>query len=171
MNRVTAIRMVKPGYSPAKGTRIYDSRWYRVTLQDVETDALTDYHGLKDTETTYIMPGEDARRCRDRALNHCNRIEEYTGPVWNVSWREYGLTKRQEFTDTEEKARALARSIMLKKAQYISACREEAEKYRRLAATADGKEKELHLESASDCTFAALNAAAADWSIVVQQVA
>lgn len=171
MNMVTAIRMAKPWYSPARGVRIYDSKWYRVVLQDVETDPLTDYHGLAETETTYIMRGRDARACRDRALNHCNAISEYTGPVWNVSWREYGLTKRQEFTDTEEKARALARSIMLKKAQYISACREEAEKYRRLAATADGKEKELHLESASDCTFAALNAAAADWSIVVQQIA
>ena len=171
MNRTAAIRLARPGYSPAKGTRIYDSRWYRVTLQDLDIDARTDYHGLKDTETTYIMRGKEARECRDRALNHCNRIEEHTGPVWSVSWREYGRSPTEAFTDSEEKAQGLARSIMLKKPQHVSACREEAEKYRRLAATASEKARELYLEWAADCTAVALDAAGADWAITVQRIA
>ncbi len=171
MNKTTAIRLVKPGYSPAKGMQIYDSRWYRVTLQDVEVDALTDYHGLKDSETTYIMPGEDARQCRDRALNHCNRIEEHTGPVWAISWREGGRIPSESYTYSEEKAQTIAQSIAMAKDQRVTACREAAGKYRKLAATASGKAKELYLEWAADSDAAACDAAGADWAITVQRIA
>ena len=171
MNRVTAIGMAKPGYSPARGVRIYDSKWYRVVLQDVETDPPTDYHGLAETETTYIMRGRDARACRDRALNHCNAISEYTGPVWAVSWREYGRIPSEAFVDSEERAQAIAHSVALEKERHIAARSEGAEKYRRLAATADGKAKELYLEWAADCMAVALDAAGADWAITVQRIA
>lgn len=86
MNRTTAIRtFANSGYTPARKdvARILDSRYYLVTLQDYETDQ-GDGHYLLDTQQTFVMTGHDARQERDSRMNHCNRIAEYTGPVWQL---------------------------------------------------------------------------------------
>lgn len=86
MNTLTAYRSFgKPSYRPKSArVRILDSKWYLVTMQDTETDQ-GDGHYLLDTESTYLLPGKEARARRDAHLNHCNRVAEYTGEVWEIA--------------------------------------------------------------------------------------
>jgi len=91
MNTLTAIRtFAKPGFSPAKRTRIEDSKYYLVRMQNVETDPRCDYVGLAEGEYRELLPGAAARARRDAKLNHCNAVVEWTGPVFAVLTSSYG---------------------------------------------------------------------------------
>jgi hypothetical protein len=91
MNTVTAIRtFAQPGFSPAKRTKIYAGRYYVVTMQNVERNPMFDYVGLGDGEYTQLVTGTEARNRRDARLNHCNRIQEWNGPVFAVLTSQYG---------------------------------------------------------------------------------
>lgn len=91
MNHLTAIRtFAAPGFTPTKGTRIFANRWYRVTMQNTERD-MGDGHYLAEGEYTELLPGNKARERRDARLNHCNRIEEWTGPVYALYTTHYGV--------------------------------------------------------------------------------
>lgn len=174
MDRTTATRLVVPGYSPAKGTRIYSDRWYRVTLQDEEVDLRCDYIGLKDTATVYIMRGDKAREERDRHLNRCNAIEEYTGPVFAVT-----RPGQVVYTDTMEDARRVAADVEKERRDYIAACEKEAARDRERAERATGivitstgpvSKKDLYSSWAEQSEEAARNARAADWGITIKRV-
>jgi len=109
MDRVTAYRTFgDPSYSPTRRTRIRNDRFYLVTLQNVETDARTDYVGLGEGTYTELVGGAKAREYRDARLNHCNRVEEYAGPVWEWAvdwWRSPG----SRYVRSLEEARDLTR--------------------------------------------------------------
>ena len=84
MNRLTAIRSFgNPGYTPAKKVRLFNDRYYMLTMQNTETDQ-GDGHYLVEGTYTIILPGDKARGERDSHLNHCNGITEYTGPIWQL---------------------------------------------------------------------------------------
>ena len=179
MNRTAAIRLAVPGYSPAKGTRIYADRWYRVTLQDMDEDARCDYIGLKDTATAYIMRGDKAREERDSHLNRCNKIEEYAGPVYAVTWREYGMTEQTVYTDAMEDARRVAADVEKKRRDHIAACEKEAARNRERAERATGitilntgpvSERDLYLSWAKDCDEGARRARATNWGVAIKRV-
>src|ERR1035438_5880200 len=90
MNTLTVIRtFAHPGYTPARRVRICSSSWYRVTMQAVEHGP-GDYMGLGEGTYTEILPGQKARERRDAHLNHCNAIEEYTGPIFELLCNRYG---------------------------------------------------------------------------------
>lgn len=84
MNYLTAYRSFgNPGFSPAKGIRIYKDRWYLVTMQNTSRDQGDGYY-LEEGEYVELVPGDEARQRRDARLNHCNSIQEYNGPVYCV---------------------------------------------------------------------------------------
>ena len=90
MNHLSAIRTFgKPGYTPAKHTRIYDNRWYLCTFQNVETDSRFDYVGLGKGEYQELLPGLAAIQARDAHLNHLNALREWTGPVFRLAFIYY----------------------------------------------------------------------------------
>lgn len=76
-------RWFNPGATPTRGTRVYRDRWYLVTMQNVGRDQ-GDGLWLAEGEYTDLVPGSEARNRRDSRLNHCNRIAEYRGPVYQV---------------------------------------------------------------------------------------
>lgn len=86
MNYNTAVRMVKPGYCPARrrGIRIYNNKWYLCTFQDTSSD-IGGGHYLEEGEHTLLLQGREARRARDSQLNHLNDIAKWDGSVFAVS--------------------------------------------------------------------------------------
>ncbi len=89
MNKTTAYRNFgKPSYTPAKQVKIYDTKWYLVTMQNTEHDQGDGYY-LAEGEYTLLLTGKQARDKREAHLNHCNKIAEYLGPVYHVSVRRY----------------------------------------------------------------------------------
>lgn len=93
------------GYSPAKGkVRIYNNRWYMVTMQNVEHDGLTDYIGLAAGTYRELVPGKEARERRDAHLNHCNAVQEYRGPVYGLHRNERGRRREPVYYPSEEAA-------------------------------------------------------------------
>lgn len=92
MNRLTAYRTFgKPGYTPTKHVRIFQDRFYLVTMQNTEHDQGDGYY-LAEGEYTELLHGVEAKRRRDAHLNHCNNIQEYHGPIWEF---------KQEYRNTE----------------------------------------------------------------------
>jgi hypothetical protein len=114
LDTLTAIRsFARPGYCPAKRVRIYNQKWYLVTMQNVETDPRSDYVGLAEGQYVELMPGARARAARDAHLNHCNNIVEYRGPVYALFATRYGDWETepiycQTYTEAEGNA-AIAR--------------------------------------------------------------
>lgn len=91
MDRLTAVRtFARPGYTPAKRTRIQATKWYTVTMQNIDRDPRCDYIGLGEGEYTELVTGTDARARRDAHLNHCNAIAEYSGPLYRLTEYRYG---------------------------------------------------------------------------------
>ena len=90
MDTLTAVRsFARPGYSPTQGrVRIFNSRYYRVTFQNVERDPRADYVGLAEGEYTELLPGKQARAARDNRLNHCNAIALHTGDVYRLTFAD-----------------------------------------------------------------------------------
>lgn len=112
MDTLTAIRnFAKPGFSPAKRTRIRNDRYYLVTFQNVETDPRCDYVGLGEGEYVSLLAGREARQAREAHLNHCNRIQEYDGPVYRLTLHEYGHANGQAvlYASESEVENALAK--------------------------------------------------------------
>lgn len=97
-----------PGYTPAKRTRIENKKWYLVTLQNVETNPLCDYVGLADGQYTELLPGHKAREKREARLNHCNAIQEYKGPVYQLQAIQHGRASYYPEWATSEAAAAKA---------------------------------------------------------------
>ena len=131
MDRLTAVRtFAVPGFCPAKRVRIYDDRWYSVRFQNVETDPRCDYVGLAEGEYTELLPGDLARRERDRRLNHCNAISEWTGNVYRLDTGQYGhANNRPTWYGYREDADAAVAAFLKKRDDWISACRKEAGRY------------------------------------------
>jgi hypothetical protein len=128
MDKLTAIRsFAAPGYTPAKRTRIFADRWYIVTMQNIERGP-GDYLGLGTGEYAELLPGNKARERRDAHLNHCNRITEYTGPVYELLANEYGhnpIKSKGYYSTTDEVLRA-ADKFKAKHVQWVSDCLKEA---------------------------------------------
>lgn len=109
MNRLTAIRSFgNSRYSPAKRTRVYDNRWYLVTLQNYSRDQ-GDGMYLEEGESVELMPGKKAREYRESRLNRCNRIVDYNGDVFRVSMPQ---TRTVAFYTTLAKATGAAERIV-----------------------------------------------------------
>jgi len=120
MNHLTAYRTFgKPSYCPVKSTRIQSNKWYLVEMQDVETDPRCDYVGLKDTSTIYLYNGIKTRQERDSRLNHCNRIIEYTGPVFELKSDKQRIIEYYPSIDTANQSK-------LKHDEYITKSLSEA---------------------------------------------
>ena len=132
MDKLTAERSFgNAGFSPAKGVKIYNKRFYAVMMQNVERDSLTDYKGLGDGEYVEILPGRATRDRRDAHLNHCNAIAEYTGQVYMVRRASFGYgLKDGKLVASVGEANSLVREHEAESAKHITACREEALKYR-----------------------------------------
>ena len=132
MNRITAIRCFgNSRYTPAKKdvNRIMDAKFYLVTLQDFETDQ-GDGQYLLDTETTTLFCGRKAREERDSRMNRCNRIVEYTGPVFQLQNDRYPFYCRGEGDQlfiSEQAARAYFDktwdALATKEARELDICR------------------------------------------------
>lgn len=90
MNKLTALRtFANPSLTPTKGTKIFNDRWYQVTMQNTERDIGDGYY-LAEGEYVELLPGKAARERREARLNHCNSIVEYSGPVFELFANEYG---------------------------------------------------------------------------------
>lgn len=101
MDKLTAIRtFAAPNFTPARHTKIFKDRWYRVRFQNVETDPRCDYVGLGEGEYTQVLPGNKAREARDACLNHCNGVSEYHGRVYALFVTQYGqMRETPEYFD------------------------------------------------------------------------
>ena len=85
MNHLDAIRNFgNSGYTPTKGIRILNTKWYLCTFQNTEHDQGGGYY-LAEGEYARILPGKEARQARDARLNHLNAIHEYSGEIWKVT--------------------------------------------------------------------------------------
>jgi len=103
VNKLTAIRsFANPGFTPVK-LRIYNNRWYLFTFQNIRTDQ-GGGHYLAEGEHTILLPGREARRARDRHLNHLNAIREHRGEVWEVTSRDRLITYHASETAAEMEA-------------------------------------------------------------------
>lgn len=133
MNTLTAIRtFAKPGFCPVKRTRIFADRYYLVTFQNVETDPRCDYVGLGDGEYTVLLPGSKAREGRDARLNHCNRIQEWTGKVYAVLTSQYGhwdTSRKPVYATSEENARAIVDANRILHDKWIRDCEKQLASY------------------------------------------
>ena len=137
MNRLTAYRTFgMASYTPAKGVRLMDSKWYVVRFQNVERDPRTDYIGLAEGEYTELLRGSAARRARDAHLNHCNGIAEHKGPVYQLAVWELGNGPRPakmygipQYYNSEGEARTGATRFEREGVGYIAKCLEQAAKY------------------------------------------
>ncbi len=90
MNKLTALRtFANPSLTPTKGTKIFNDRWYQVTMQNTEHDIGDGYY-LAEGEYVELLPGKAARERREARLNHCNSIVEYNGPVFELLTSQYG---------------------------------------------------------------------------------
>jgi hypothetical protein len=123
MDRMTAIRSFgNAGYTPARKVRVENKKWYLVTLQNIERDQ-GDYMGLGEGEYQVLVPGAKAREYRQAHLNHCNRIEEYNGEVFGVTWSMYNVGQEQVTycANTEAVKKEVERINNLKK-DHIEKC-------------------------------------------------
>jgi len=90
MTRLDAVRsFAAPGYCPVRKVRVLDSKWYLVTLQNVERDQ-GDGMYLGAGEYTLLLPGAKAREYKVARLNHCNGIQEWQGPVYELQPKRWG---------------------------------------------------------------------------------
>ena len=141
MDRMTALRtFAQPSYTPTKHIRIYANRWYLVTMQNVEHDSLTDYHGLAPGEYTELVTGTEARYRRDAHLNHCNAVRQYDGPVYQVDDIRYvGRVYRTVYiTDTARVDILRAQQMVEEQCDKSEAARHISESIRRRDMYASG---------------------------------
>ena len=111
MDALTAVRSFgNPGYTPVR-SRVYATRWYHCTFQNVERDPRCDYVGLAEGEYTKLLSGAAARRARDSRLNHLNAMVEYKGPVWSVA-----IDQRTTYYSTKAEADTTASVIRVERA-------------------------------------------------------
>ena len=135
MTGTTAIRSFgRSGYCPVKRTRIFANRWYLVTFQNIERDGLTDYIGLGEGEYTVLLPGDQARKARDAHLNHCNRIQDYDGPVFRCDSSVYGGNEQITFHTSEEGAATKREEIKAAWEKWLADCRKEADRHAQIIA-------------------------------------
>lgn len=151
MNKLTAIRtFAAPGFCPVKRTRIFANRWYKVTMQNTERDMGDGYY-LAEGEYVELIPGNEARRRRDARLNHCNRIEEWTGPVYALFTTYYGSwngSRQPEYFGDLESLEKAVKKAYGDHLQWISKVNAELNKKRELYAQ---KPQEWLAGSIQDC--------------------
>ena len=137
MDTLTAVRSFgRPGYSPAKRTRIYANRLYLVTMQNTETDQ-GDGHYLVEGEYVELVTGDEARRRRDAQLNHCNAVQEYHGPAYAVYHRPYGGDRVEcQLAAGRASAKTLYDRLFREREGHISRLLAEAARCRRLSTPA-----------------------------------
>jgi len=156
MNTLTAIRtFAKPGFSPAKRTKLFNDRWYIERGQG-------DYLGLGEGEYTELLPGNKARDRRDAHLNHCNRLAEYDGPVFELMANQYGGELRSfGFYPTIADLTVKLDSAKASHDKWVMDCRTEAAKHMATALELEhgtGKSimtAEHHRQVSKDCTAVA----------------
>ncbi len=157
------------GYCPAKGVRIQNEKWYRVTLRDVEM-RIDDGCFLADTCTTAIMPWEEARKHRDEPLNRCDRIEEYHGPVYAARWLEYGnrAYERVAYVGSLEEAEKVRSEVEAFRASEIGALKRYRERRAREAEM--GVDAEWNMECVRECDETLARWTATDWGFRVERI-
>ena len=126
MNTLTALRTFgKSSLTPAKGTRILDSKYYLVTMQNTERDMGGIY--LADGEYRELLTGHAARQRRDARLNHCNHITEWTGPVFAVLTSRYGFldtSRKPNYVGSQVEADAFVADARNEHSQWLVKCSE-----------------------------------------------
>jgi len=136
MNRHTALRTFgAPGYTPTRHVRVFNTRWYLVTLQDFHSDIGGGLY-LDNTEHTYLMTGTKAREERNKHLNRCNAITQYNGPVIQITAivngkpDEYYSTQAGGPFVTDETAVVVARArLHALEQQWLTETTAEADRY------------------------------------------
>lgn len=140
MNTLTAYRTFgDPGYRPGTArVRIYDARWYLVTLQNTSRDQGDGYY-LEDGEHVVLLPGRKAREERDARLNNCNAVREWGGEVWELTDKyKFGLVSYH--TSRAEADKAVAES----RAEEDNGNREALARCDRLLAKTDAELEAVH---------------------------
>jgi hypothetical protein len=132
MNALTAVRtFAKPGYSPAKQTRIFADRYYLVSMQNTERDMGDGYY-LAEGEYRELLPGDAARARRDARLNHCNRVTEWDGEVWAVLTSTYGhwdTSRKPKYAGSQAEANAYVAEARAVHEKWLVDCEKELVKY------------------------------------------
>lgn len=125
MNQLNAIRtFAKPGFCPAKQTRIFADRYYIVRMQNTERDMGDGYY-LADGEYIEVLPGSAARERRDARLNHCNAVEEWTGEVFAVLTSSYGhwdTSRKPLYTVSETDAKIMVDRARATHDKWLAEC-------------------------------------------------
>jgi len=151
--------------------KIYNNRWYRVTVRDVIT-RLADHYGQTETITEAIVPGEKARMYRDH--HKCDRIEEHQGPVYRVRWYRYGDTTFPETycVASRDEAEKLRAEMEEDRERYLAGLEWEIASYMRSAERSDISRHgaELYLRVARKCKDELERARVADWKFTVERV-
>jgi len=109
-----------------------------VTFQNVETAPRTDYVGLGEGEYIQLLPGAKAREARDARLNHCNKIEQWDGPVFALCTTSYGTwngSREPKYLGDSESILIATKDAWIEHAVWLDGVREElAEKEAKYAA-------------------------------------
>ena len=102
-------------------------------MQNVE-HGQGDYVGLGEGEYVELLPGNTARERRDAHLNHCNRIQEYGGPVFELRTNRYGgELQHVGYFGTVEKMSAKLDARKAAHDKWIADCRAHGESHLRSA--------------------------------------
>lgn len=151
--------------------KIYNNRWYRVTLRDVITH-LDDHYGQTETITEAIVPGEKARIYRDH--HRCDRIEEHLRPVYRVRWYRYGDATFPEthYVASLDEAEKLRADMQEDRERYLAGLEWEIASYMRSAERSDISRNgaELYLRVARKCKDELEQGKMADWQFTVERV-
>jgi len=128
MDTLTAVRtFAKPGYSPAKRTRIENSKYYVVRMQNTERDMGDGYY-LAEGEYRELLPGSAARERRDAKLNHCNAVIEWNGPVFAVLTSSYGhwdTSRKPKYAGSQAEANAYVAEARGQHTKWLAGCERE----------------------------------------------